>query len=161
MKTHLSNREVKELIAAIESSFGIKEIADKKDIFIVEDNIVRINNIPSFFYHELCHEARLAPTLRLILNLGEKIAETCIKRVKVDRGAIRFVVNGADIMRPGIKYIQEGIKKDEIVVVVDEEHSKPLAICIALLDYEEMKNAAQGKVLKNIHYIGDDIWKSC
>ena len=74
-------------------------------------------------------------------------------------GAIRFVVNGADIMRPGIVEIEAGIKKDDFVAVVDKNNQKPLAVGIALFSSEEMKAMSSGKVIKNIHYVGDELWK--
>jgi len=74
-------------------------------------------------------------------------------------GAIKFVVNGADIMRPGITKIQEGIEKDEAIVIVDENNQKPLAVGIALLSAEDMEKTKSGRVIKNIHYVGDELWK--
>ena len=74
-------------------------------------------------------------------------------------GAIKFVINGADIMRPGITEIEEGIAKDELVVIIDERNKKPLVVGIALYDSAEMKKITSGKVVKNIHYVGDEIWK--
>ena len=63
-------------------------------------------------------------------------------------------------MIPGVKEIDSNIKKGEIICVVDETHSKPLAICRALFDADEMKEKKEGKVLENIHWIGDKRWKS-
>ena len=73
-------------------------------------------------------------------------------------GAIKFVVNGADIMRPGITEIQDGIEKDKFVVVIDEKNKKPLAVGLALFNSQEMQTATSGKVIKNIHFVGDEIW---
>ena len=73
-------------------------------------------------------------------------------------GAVRFVINGADIMRPGITSFDEGIQKNDFVVVVDETHNKPLAVCVSLFSSEELLGVDSGKVLKNIHYVGDKLW---
>ena len=75
-------------------------------------------------------------------------------------GAVKFVVNGADVMRPGIVEIEEGIAKDEFVAVIDKNNKKPLAVGIALFSSEEMKGMNSGKVIKNIHYVGDELWKT-
>jgi predicted RNA-binding protein (TIGR00451 family) len=75
-------------------------------------------------------------------------------------GAIKFVTNGADVMRPGITEIDPEIKKDEIICVIDEKHSKPLAICKTLFDSKEIQEKKEGKVLKNLHWIGDNKWKN-
>ncbi len=74
-------------------------------------------------------------------------------------GAVKFVTSGADIMRPGIVHIDEGITKDDAVAIVDQTHKKPLAVGIALHSSEEMQKVSSGKVVKNIHYVGDWIWK--
>jgi PUA domain protein len=80
------------------------------------------------------------------------------KRVVVDKGAIPYVMNGADIMRPGIVEVDENICKDDFVIVVEEEKQTPIAIGIALDDGKNMKGD-KGKVVKSIHYVGDKLWK--
>ena len=43
-------------------------------------------------------------------------------------GAVKFIVGGADVMRPGITEISEGIEKNEIILVVDENARQRLRI---------------------------------
>ena len=74
-------------------------------------------------------------------------------------GAVKFIVNGADIMRPGIVEIEAGILKDELVSIIDKNNQKTLAVGIALFSSAEMKGMSLGKVIKNIHYVGDELWK--
>ena len=45
--------------------------------------------------------------------------------VTIDRGALKFVCNGAKVMRPGIINF-DSFKKGEIVVVKDQTHGKEL-----------------------------------
>jgi PUA-domain protein len=80
------------------------------------------------------------------------------RRVVVDAGAIPYVVNGADVMRPGIVSISDDVKAGAPVQIVDERHGKPLAIGIALLDAPDMRSRTQGKMCKNFHYVCDEIW---
>jgi len=80
------------------------------------------------------------------------------KKVTVDMGAVKFVSNGADIMSPGIVASDKNVKTKDVVIIVEETHQKPLAIGIALIPGEEMVENDSGKAIKNIHYIGDDIW---
>jgi PUA domain protein len=80
------------------------------------------------------------------------------RRVTVDAGAIPFVVNGADIMRPGIVAVSGDVKAQEPVQIVDERHGKPLAIAIALFDGEAILNSASGKMCKHFHHVGDELW---
>ncbi|MHA2287468.1 MAG: PUA domain-containing protein [Promethearchaeota archaeon] len=94
------------------------------------------------------------PVLTLLLN--KKIE---MKTIVVDKGAIRFVTNGADIMRPGITKIDPLIKKGDIVVIVDENHNRALAIGKSMFDAKQMEDTNSGKVVKNLHTIQDDVWK--
>jgi len=77
----------------------------------------------------------------------------------VDSGAIKFVCNGANVMRPGIKKFTE-FQKDDIICVVEEVHNKFLAIGKALVSSEEMANISKGEVVKNLHYISDKYWEA-
>jgi len=80
------------------------------------------------------------------------------RRVVVDAGAIPYVVNGADVMRPGIVSVSDDVKADSPVQIVDERHGKPLAIGIALFDAPDIRARTSGKMCKNIHHVGDEIW---
>ena len=80
------------------------------------------------------------------------------RRIVVDAGAIPYVVNGADVMRPGIVSVSDDVKALLPVQIVDERHGKPLAIGIALLDAPDMRARTSGKMCKNFHYVSDEIW---
>ena len=94
------------------------------------------------------------PVLTLLLN-----KQVDLKKIVVDKGAIRFVTNGADVMRPGITKIDPSIKMGNIVVIVDENHDRALAIGRAMFDAKQMEDKKSGKVVKNLHTIQDDVWK--
>jgi PUA-domain protein len=79
--------------------------------------------------------------------------------VIVDMGAVKFVCNGAKVMRPGITSFGS-FKKGDIVVVKDQTHGKALAVGVALEDSEAAKAMAKGYVVENLHYISDKIWKA-
>jgi len=93
------------------------------------------------------------PTLKGLL--GHPISE---RRIVVDSGAVAFVVNGADIMRPGIVSVSDDVRAGRPVQVVEERHGKPLALGIALFDAGEIREKRSGKMVKTIHYIGDELW---
>lgn len=80
-------------------------------------------------------------------------------KITVDTGAIKFVCNGANVMRPGIKKYTE-FKKDDIVCVVDESHNKYLAVGKSFVSSDDMSNITKGEVIKNLHYISDKYWES-
>ena len=80
------------------------------------------------------------------------------KVVVVDMGAVRFMSKGADVMSPGIVDADDEIVEGDIVLIVDETHNKPLAIGISQITGPEMVENTEGKAIKTIHYVGDDIW---
>jgi len=94
------------------------------------------------------------PVLTLLLN-----KQVDLKKIVVDKGAIRFVTNAADVMRPGITHIEPSIKKGDIVVIVDENHDRALAVGKAMFDAKEMENKNSGKVVRNLHTIQDNVWE--
>ena len=78
--------------------------------------------------------------------------------VVVDMGAIKFVTNGADVMAPGIVDADINIIENDQVWICDEVHRKPLAVGIANMTGEQMIAEKNGKAIKTIHYVGDDLW---
>lgn len=97
-------------------------------------------------------ENRLFPTLRseaVLLNMP---------KVTVNMGAVPHVCNGADVMAPGIVHIEGEFQREDLVVVFDERHRSSIAITIALHGSKEAKKLERGKILKNIHYVGDNLW---
>lgn len=92
------------------------------------------------------------PTVRGVLELGLDC-----NVVTVDAGAVKFVVNGADIMCPGIVKVDDGLNEGDLVIIVEETHGKPLAIGRALVPATEMVGRS-GKAIKSIHYVGDELW---
>jgi malignant T-cell-amplified sequence len=78
--------------------------------------------------------------------------------VHVDMGAVKFVCNGARIMRPGITKF-DTFKKDDIVIVKDQNYEKSLAAGIALDDSEIAASKSKGYVIDNLHYISDKFWE--
>ena len=78
--------------------------------------------------------------------------------VSIDEGAIRFICNGADVMGPGITGADLAIQAGDHVWVRDAKHLKPLAIGRALVDGPTLASKAPGKAVKNLHYVGDELW---
>ncbi|MEF8812579.1 MAG: RNA-binding protein [Halovenus sp.] len=78
--------------------------------------------------------------------------------VTVDAGAIEFVSNGADVMRPGIVEADERIEAGDLVVINEESHGKSLAVGEALVDGSEMVGD-EGRVVESIHHVGDELYE--
>jgi len=82
-----------------------------------------------------------------------------LPRVVVDMGAIRFVCNGADVMAPGITEM-DAFDEGAVVVIRDVNHGKALAIGLANKSSAEIEESKKGKVIKNLHYVGDKLWEA-
>ncbi|MFC4249245.1 RNA-binding protein [Natribaculum luteum] len=78
--------------------------------------------------------------------------------VTVDAGAISFVSDGADVMRPGITEASEDIETGDLVVIAEETHGKVLAVGRARADGTEMVGD-EGKVVDSLHHVGDDLYE--
>lgn len=78
--------------------------------------------------------------------------------VTVDMGAVKFMCDGANVMRPGIRRFTE-FAKDDIVCVVEESQRKFLAVGRALVPSSDLETMTKGAVIENIHYISDRYWE--
>ena len=76
----------------------------------------------------------------------------------VDKGAIPFLMNGADCMGAGIHVADPSIGPGGFVWIRDQESGAPLASGIALVDGEEMMDMMKGKAISTVHWIGDELW---
>ena len=79
--------------------------------------------------------------------------------VYVDMGAVKFVCNGAKVMRPGITKFDHFTKED-IVIVKDQIHAKPLSVGIAMEDSDAAITKTKGYVIDNLHYVSDKFWEA-
>ncbi|MDL2261846.1 RNA-binding protein [Methanimicrococcus sp. OttesenSCG-928-J09] len=130
---------------------GVSSFSDAKFEVITTDEFKVIFADGKQMFIE--YDGRLFPTVRGALeHLPPK------KIVTVDMGAVKFVVNGADVMSPGITAADSSIQKDDLVVIVEETHKKPLAIGRALISGDEMAAAGSGKAIKSLSYVGDALW---
>jgi malignant T-cell-amplified sequence len=78
--------------------------------------------------------------------------------ITVDSGAIKFVCNGANIMRPGISKIEGDFQAQDLVLVKEQKYGKSIAVGRAMLSKPEMESASKGAVVTNLHYVGDKFW---
>ena len=78
--------------------------------------------------------------------------------VMVDMGAVKFMCNGANVMRPGIKRYTE-FGANDIICVIEESQHKFLAVGRAMTDSSALEGMSKGEVIKNLHYISDKYWE--
>jgi|AntAceMinimDraft_9_1070365.scaffolds.fasta_scaffold125274_1 PUA domain protein len=141
-----SKSDIKQFLSSF--SYASQVVTKKSSVFL-DDSILFVDNVPSFFQIG----DSWVPTLHLLMKYVDLLPS-----VTVDKGAIKFVINGADIMRPGITTCQD-FEKDSFVVIIDENYSKPLAVGKVLMSSVDLINSIGGKAILNLHRIGDYIWK--
>ena len=153
MKVHsLSKREIHDITDQISRSWPTNSIVPIKRLqaYVINENkrLLVGKNIVAI---------QLAPDL-VIPHLTQHEILNHFASVQVDMNAVKFVCNGANIMRPGITDFS-AFKESEIVLVKDQTHKKELAVCISNVDDENGRKMEKGVVLNNIHHIGDEYWE--
>jgi len=149
LRKNAKNKMLKDLVSTFGDTMTGLEDKVLEIITLDEYSVILVDGKPLLF--EI--EGQLFPTVRgaLEMELNKRI-------VTVDKGAIRFVSNGADIMAPGIVEADPEIKEGDLVIIVEEAHRKPLAIGKALMNGPQMVEADSGKAIKSITYVGDKLW---
>ncbi len=145
----------------------------KSDISVIIDKMtkqwhIELSKSKTLILHEIDDDTNLITGDSITaIQIGESylpfLSETRLlekfPKTVVDAGAIKFVCNGANVMRPGIKKFTE-FQKDDIICVVDEVHNKFLAVGKTLVSSAEMSSMTKGEVVKNLHYISDKYWEA-
>ena len=152
-KYTLSKSDISEITQVVSNSWPKAVIPSKmKDIQVVE---IEENN--SLLIGEDFLAIKIEQYVLPLLTKEEALQS--FPSISVDMGAVKFVCNGARVMRPGIVSMDE-FKKDDIVVVKDNQHGKYLAVGIALISSQEAQSMSKGPVVENKHYISDKFWEA-
>ncbi|MCX8208770.1 MAG: DUF1947 domain-containing protein [Sulfolobales archaeon] len=154
----LRKKESKQLVESICSSYpricasvGVGSADVVYEVVSEEDEVIYVvNGIPVVFKFE----NQLIPTLVAVKLAGFE----ALHYATVDEGAVKPVLNGADIMAPGIRRVSE-FSAGDVVAVWSEDGKTPLAVAKALMTHSEMVSIRRGRALKNLHHAGDRIWR--
>ncbi|HLI45878.1 MAG TPA: PUA domain-containing protein [Geobacterales bacterium] len=151
-KYSLSSSDVRELIQkANKQGFLSKQKYERVEVLELKENekIILFEGMPLLI--EI--NSLLIPTL---VNANIK----GLPSFKVDEGAIPHILNGADIMVPGIIEYPKEIKEGMIATVKSIKEDF-LAIAKVLESPMEKINAKKGKLLKNLHHKNDKYYELC
>jgi malignant T-cell-amplified sequence len=103
----------------------------------------------------------LIPHLKLVHAFPQ-----CFPHLRIDRGAIRFVLSGATLMAPGLTSKggwlpdkEEECKEGQVVVIEAEGKEEMCMVGQLKMGTEEMKQKGKGVVMDGGHYLGDGLWK--
>ncbi|KAK4987142.1 translation machinery-associated protein 20 [Elasticomyces elasticus] len=155
----------------------IDEIMPKKeqlDLVKIPDRVSLyvLNATPLFYQHM---DDPLIPHLSLVHKYPH-----CFHRLRIDRGAIRFVLSGATLMVPGLTspggrlpdptispddekgndgYGGTELNTGEVVVVEAEGKENACLVGVLKMSTKEMKEKKKGVGMEGGHYVGDGLWK--
>ncbi|MEZ0318732.1 MAG: RNA-binding protein [Pyrobaculum sp.] len=161
-RVRLSNREVRELRELYKHISPILEGSDVVEVAqLGEETYVYIIDGEILFAKIVAKELgeHLIPTLYLIHKSEKVKLLPPYPKAVVDAGAVKHIINGADVMRPGIRELSGEFNKGDVVLVADEK-GRAIAVAVALFSKSEIEQMQKGKVLINLHYIGDKIWRA-
>ncbi|XP_031101783.1 uncharacterized protein LOC116005680 [Ipomoea triloba] len=155
-------RKIRQSIA--EEYPGLEPVLDdllpKKSPLIVAKcpnhlNLVVVNNVPLFFN---IRDGPYMPTLRLLHQYPN-----IMKKLQVDRGAIKYVLSGANIMCPGLTSpggaldVEVGAETPVAIMAEGKQHA--LAIGFTKMSAKDIKAINKGIGVDNMHYLNDGLWK--
>ncbi|MCO5565364.1 hypothetical protein L7F22_019037 [Adiantum nelumboides] len=114
---------------------------------------------PLFFQH---FDGPYMPTLHLLHKYP-----FLLPSIQVDRGAIKFLLSGANVMAPGLLTAGGRLPdpgKGEIalpegapVAIMAQDKESALSIGILRLGTDEIRSKGKGSVVDNIHYLGGEL----
>ncbi|WP_336336739.1 RNA-binding protein [Haloarcula brevis] len=149
---HLRSDEVDTITTALSENLGVELDADSFEKVEFDDSdwdVVLVDGDPLVLYLD-------GEPFLTVQGANQHPPEKHI--VTVDAGAVSFVSDGADIMRPGITEADADISEGDLVVINEESHGKFLAVGRAQTDGDDMVGDS-GKVVKSLHHVGDDLFE--
>ncbi len=149
---HLRSDAVRELEAALATRFGVEFDAERYERVELSDSdvdVVLVDGEPLVAYFAA---GEPSPTVR-----GANATEPTGHLVTVDAGAVSFVSDGADVMRPGIVEATDDVEAGDVVLVREETHGKVLAVGRSRVDADELLGES-GKVVDSLHHVGDELF---
>ena len=149
---HLRSDEIDELASSLADHLGVELDGDdyeRVEFTDIDREVVLVDGEPLV----AAFDGQLFLTVR-----GANAYPPQSHVVTVDSGAISFVSDGANVMRPGIVEATDDIEPGDLVVVVEAQHGKALAVGRAEAPGEEMVGDS-GKVVESLHHVGDDLYE--
>jgi len=154
---HLRADAIDDIEDAVAATLGVEIDADSYEKVEFEDsdwNVVLVDGDPLVLYIE----DRSGQDEPFLTVQGANAFPPQRNVVTVDAGAVSFVSDGADVMRPGIVEADDSIDAGDLVAISEESHGKFLAVGRAKVDGSDMVGDS-GKVVESIHHVGDDLFE--
>ncbi|WVQ80278.1 hypothetical protein IAT38_002383 [Cryptococcus sp. DSM 104549] len=129
-------------------ALGLTKCHDRISIFTVQ-------TVPLFFQH---FDGPYVPTLKLLHKYP-----AMLPHVQIDRGAIKFLLAGANMMAPGLLSaggrLPDGLEEGTVVAIHAEGKEHACGIGKMSASSADIKKAGKGVAVEVLCWIGDDLWK--
>jgi len=154
----LRNKDIKLLLNKIKSMYPklYEQIVMVNDIKI---EYLSIDSISVYVLNNKPILIEMGDKLYPTINILNRVKE-CLPKIVVDQGAIPHIINGADVMAPGISQIIGDFKENSIVQIVEKSHNMVIAIGVSIFSSDAIRNMRRGKVIINIHHVNDKLWET-
>ncbi|OAQ69529.1 PUA RNA binding domain-containingprotein [Purpureocillium lilacinum] len=157
------------------ASLSSMKLTDRNTLYVLDTE-------PLFYQQDV--SSTILPHLRLVHRFPQSFPT-----IRIDRGAIRFVLSGATLMAPGLtskggrlpregahkaqleegKEMDQGVDeegrwsrelaKGEPVVIMAEGKEEACAVGTLVTATDEVKAKGKGPVVEDAHFLGDGLWK--
>ena len=151
----VSKTDSKELIAQVERSTGVQlQVSKSAQVEILEPDpeskFVIIDGRFTFV-----NSGKGEDYLPFV---GSADAVNLFPSVTIDEGALKYIIKGADVMRPGITKYDDWGEAGKLVVVREDKKGRAAAVGRTAVASSEMAELKKGNCVKNLHHAGDKFW---
>ena len=152
----VSKHDSRELIAEIERSTGIHvDVTRSAQVEILEpDDEIKFVIIDGKFTFVRGKDGAYFPFV------GSADAVGLFPSVTIDEGALKYIIKGADVMRPGISKYDDWGEAGKLVVVREDKKGRAAAVGRTAVASSEMAELKKGNCVKNVHHAGDKFWNA-
>jgi len=137
---------------------GMEELLPKKRMNVAKCqghlNIILKEKTPVFFN---VRDGPYFPTLRMLHMYPDMLP-----RMQIDKGGIRFIMNGADVMCPGLTSAGGQMcdaKPGDVVGIFAEGKECAMAVGIMKMTTEQILEVNKGVAIETVHVLNDNFWK--
>lgn len=147
-----SKRDSEETIKKIENTIGSNlGLKSSSQVLVIQPD----NNVS---FYEVSDYVFILIDDKIVPFVGSQKTLSLLPSVYVDMGAVKHILNGADVMRPGVVRFDDWGGKDRIVVIREIEKLRGIAVGLTLVESEEMHLIKKGACVKNLTHVGDKYW---
>ena len=138
----------------------IDDILPKKSFSVAKATdgiqLIIVNNEIKFFS---IRDGPFFPTLKVLHQYPSIMSLT---QLRVDKGAINFVLGGANIMCPGFTSpggsMPVPIEADQPVAIYAEGKQHAMALGITKMSTAQIKSVNKGIAVESVHFLRDGLW---